>query len=449
MGLFRNPNESAYQGGKKHILESLKNTSPAGVLIWKQPEEDFNTHSVLTVNPGEEAIFVKDGEVVAVFQNGRHVLKTENYVFLSRLRNMLSGGISTFNCFVYFVRKATTMELLWGTSSPIQLRDPVQGIATSIKARGSYKVKIDDSVKFLTTLMGSNVSKFEPNDIERYFSNEFQQKIKSAIAKGLKAQNEELLGVCAAMDEFATQITPAIQEMLGEYGIGLAQFTISAMDIPEDDPNRQLLEQAYAKKREFDLMGQDYRTIKGMDIMADMAHGVSTQGGDSAVGSMMGVGMGLSMGMATGGAFGQMAQNAFQGVQGQPGQQYPPQGQLGYQQYPPQPGQPGYQQYPPQQGQPGYQQYPPQPGQPGYQQYPPQQGQQGYQQYPPQQGQQGYQQYPPQQQAPTPQQPQQAPQAAAEDPMVRLTKLKQMLDAGLIQQAEYDAVKNEILSKMI
>ena len=51
MGLFHNPNESAYQGGKKHILESLKNTSPAGVLIWKQPEEDFNTHSVLTVSP--------------------------------------------------------------------------------------------------------------------------------------------------------------------------------------------------------------------------------------------------------------------------------------------------------------------------------------------------------------------------------------------------------------
>ena len=446
MGLFRNPNESAYQGGKKHILESLKNTSPAGVLIWKQPEEDFNTHSVLTVNPGEEAIFVKDGEIVAVFQNGRHVLKTENYVFLSRLRNMLSGGISTFNCFVYFVRKATTMELLWGTSSPIQLRDPVQGIATSIKARGSYKVKIDDSVKFLTTLMGSNVTKFEPNDIERYFSNEFQQKIKSTIAKGLKSQNEELLGVCAEMDAFATQITPAIQEMLAEYGIGLAQFTIAAMDIPEDDPNRQLLEQAYAKKREFDLMGQDYRTIKGMDIMADMAHGVSTQGGDSAVGNMMGVGMGLSMGMATGGAFGQMAQNAFQGVQGQ---QYPPQqGQQGYPQYPPQ-----GQQYPPQQGQPqGYpqtpqqgQQYPPQQGQQGYPQYPPQ-----GQQYPPQQGQpQGYPQYPPQgqPQAQQPTQPQ-APQPA-EDPMVRLTKLKQMLDAGLIEQSEYDSVKKEILSKMI
>ena len=164
MGLFRNPNEANYQGGKKHILESLKNTSPANVLIWKQPEEDFNTHSVLTVNPGEEAVFVKNGEVVSVFQNGRYVLKTENYVFLSRLRNMLSGGISTFNCFVYFVRKASTMELLWGTNSPIQLRDPVQGIATSIKARGSYKIHIDDSIKVITTLLGSNISRCAVHD---------------------------------------------------------------------------------------------------------------------------------------------------------------------------------------------------------------------------------------------------------------------------------------------
>ena len=47
-------------------------------------------------------------------------------------------------------------------------------------------------------------------------------------------------------------------------------------------------------------------------------------------------------------------------------------------------------------------------------------------------------------------QQQQAPAApAADDPMARLSKLKQMLDAGLIEQAEYDAVKKEILSKMM
>ena len=36
-----------------------------------------------------------------------------------------------------------------------------------------------------------------------------------------------------------------------------------------------------------------------------------------------------------------------------------------------------------------------------------------------------------------------------EDPMEKLAKLKKMLDAGLIEQAEYDNVKNEILKKMM
>ena len=41
-----------------------------------------------------------------------------------------------------------------------------------------------------------------------------------------------------------------------------------------------------------------------------------------------------------------------------------------------------------------------------------------------------------------------ATQPAAEDPMETLAKLKKMLDAGLIEQAEYDAKKAEILSRM-
>ena len=40
------------------------------------------------------------------------------------------------------------------------------------------------------------------------------------------------------------------------------------------------------------------------------------------------------------------------------------------------------------------------------------------------------------------------PAVNAEDPMETLGKLKKLLDAGLIEQAEYDAKKTEILSRM-
>lgn len=36
MGLFnnKNPNETAYQGGKKHWTDVIKNSSPGDLLIW-------------------------------------------------------------------------------------------------------------------------------------------------------------------------------------------------------------------------------------------------------------------------------------------------------------------------------------------------------------------------------------------------------------------------------
>lgn len=315
MSLFkRNPNETNYVGGNKHFLDTIKNSGDGDLLIWRQPEEDFNTNSSLIVNPGEEAIFIKNGEIINVFSNGRYELTTENYPFLSRLRNMLSGGISTFNCVVYFVRKAHSMEILWGTDSPIQLRDPVQRIATSVKARGSYKIQVENSTIFLTKLLGNNVQGLDQDSIFYYFNSQFLQKIKSTLARALKNSNEEVLGMCSEMELFAEDITPTIQEIFDEYGIKLVNFSISAMDIPEDDPSRIRLEEAYAKRREYDIMGDQYRTIKGMEIFENISN-------NPGAGGIAGAGAGIGMGMAVGSAMGDIAKSIFSSQEsGQPAQ---------------------------------------------------------------------------------------------------------------------------------
>ena len=101
MGLFdKNPNEIFFTGGKKHFTDVIKNTGDGNLLIWRQPEEDFNTGSTLVVMPGESAVFVKHGVAVQVFESGTYTLTTENYPFISRLANAFSGGISRFNCVV-------------------------------------------------------------------------------------------------------------------------------------------------------------------------------------------------------------------------------------------------------------------------------------------------------------------------------------------------------------
>ena len=183
MGIFsKNANEAAYVGGKKHWTDVIKNTGAGEYLIWRQPEEDFNTNSSLVVMPGEAAIFVDRGQIVQTFENGTYQLTTENYPFISRLRNAFSGGVSKYNCVVYFVRKAVSKELLWGTSSRIQVRDKVWNIRTDIGARGAFKIKVENPGVFLEKMLGNNVTYQTQAEIFDYFGEELQSKIVSILA---------------------------------------------------------------------------------------------------------------------------------------------------------------------------------------------------------------------------------------------------------------------------
>lgn len=318
MGLFdRNPNEGAYVGGKKHWTDVIKNSGPGDLLIWRQPEEDFNTNSTLVVMPGEEAIFIKGGTIEQTFDSGTYKLSTENYPFISRLRNAFSGGISTFNCVVYFVRKAHSIEIFWGTDSPIQVRDPVMMISTSVQARGSYKVQVDNPGKLLTKMVGNNVPFIMQGELNNYFISEFQQHIKSSLARAIRSANQEILGICAEQDILANQIHPILQEILDDYGLKLITFTIAAIDIPENDPNRQKLEQAFADKSVMRILGDDW----GRQQASEMLHTLAANPG---AGGVAAAGAGMGMGMAAGGVFAGMAQQMFAPMQQQvPVQQQP------------------------------------------------------------------------------------------------------------------------------
>jgi membrane protease subunit (stomatin/prohibitin family) len=316
MGLFnnKNPNETAFTGGKKHWADVIKNTGPGELLIWRQPEEDFNTNSTLIVMPGEEAIFIKGGTVEQTFENGTYKLTTENYPFISRLRNAFTGGISTFNCVVYFVRKAHSEEILWGTDSPIQVRDKMLGIATKLKARGAYKIQIDNPVKFLEKLIGNNVPFQLQDELSKYFINEFQSKIKSSITRAANESTQELLGIEARLDEFADAISPFMQETLSDYGLKLVKFSIAAINIDDDELRRRYdeigmdaiakMRNAQADKSVMGILGDDWAKQQQVDILKGIAN---NEGG----GGIASAGAGLGMGIAAGGVFGNMSQQTF------------------------------------------------------------------------------------------------------------------------------------------
>ena len=250
-----------------HILSALRNDKGGQFLIYKLEEVDFNNGSVLTVSPSEEAIFVKNGNIVQVFPNGRYELVTENFPFLGHLRYLLSGGISTFHCSIYFVSLQQSSELLWGTS--MMMRDPIQKILTKVFVRGGYRIRSENGTKLLLSLLGMGVRNVSFSDIKQYFGTQFNQNIISILSDILTRNNEEILKACTKLGELSQQVFPQLAAIISEYGLKLENFSISGMEIAEDDPNRFLLEQAYAKIREKELLDKDYNVIKNMDIQTN------------------------------------------------------------------------------------------------------------------------------------------------------------------------------------
>lgn len=322
MGFFKkDPKEANYVGGEKHWAEVIENVGFGGDMISLHPDEDFNTNSTLIVHPGEQAIFEKNGQIQQMFEEGRYQLTTENYPFISRLRNAFTGGVSTFNCRVYFIRTATSMEMKWGTGE-IQVRDKKLRVASKVFARGAYRVHVGDGGKFLFKLIGNNITSFGPEEIQDYFRHEFLETIKTELATTLVNLEGEILGIQARQKELADKISPAISEIMEDYGVKLDKFSISAIEVDLDDEVRKNYEaklgNASADSEVMDILGDKWAAQQQVDIMKTMA---SNQGAGS-------IGAGLGMGMAAMGSFFGMGQQTMGQQVGQPTPPPPPMAQF-------------------------------------------------------------------------------------------------------------------------
>jgi membrane protease subunit (stomatin/prohibitin family) len=285
------------------------------VLAWKFTGEDFNDNTQLIVSESEEAVFIRDGIAVAVFSGGRYTLNSNNHPFIGKLRNRLSGGVSAFSSRVYFVNIDHKLELQWGTDSPIQLRDPVWGLQTSVQARGSYSIQVADPKKFLIKLLGTNIQAFSEQELAGYFRSAFSQHIRGAIARCTRDSGQEILEITSDIELLAQQLHPRLAPILDEYGVKLVNFYIAAIDIPTDDPNRRVLENSIAEKQAklqntqgdkavMGLLGEDWVRQQSATILTELAKNPGA-GGVASAGAAAGVGL------AAGSVFGEMATQMF------------------------------------------------------------------------------------------------------------------------------------------
>lgn len=289
------------------IVEVVKYDGNPDVFAWKYPDTELGTWTQLIVNESQEAILVKGGQVCDVFGAGRHTLETANIPLLNKIVNLPFGGRSPFSVEVWYINKVFSLDIKWGTSTPIQLQDPKYKIFAPVRAFGQFGIRIEDSKKFLLKLVGT-LPQFDKSAITKFFRGVYLTKSKDVISSYLVHKNISILEINAYLDEISDYLQEKISPMLEIYGIKLVSFYVNDINVPEDDEAVIQLKKALAKRAEMDIVGYSYQQERSFDTL----EGAATNPGALQSG-LMGAGIGLGMGVGVGGTMGQqfggLAQN--------------------------------------------------------------------------------------------------------------------------------------------
>lgn len=288
------------------IVSVVKYNGSPDVFAWKYPSEELGTWTQLIVNESQEAILYKGGQALDLFPAGRHTLETKNIPLLRKFVNLPFGGKSPFTAEVWYINKVHSLDIKWGTPTPIQLQDPKYKVFIPLRSYGQFGIQIADSRKFLTKLVGT-LTVFDKESILKFFRGLYLTKVKDSISSYLIKKNVSALEINAYLVELSEFLKERMTPTMDEYGINLINFYVNDINVPEDDPAVKKLKDALSKRAEMDIVGYNYTQERSFDTL----EGAATNPGSGQAGVMgagLGLGMGFGMGGTMGGAMGGIAQ---------------------------------------------------------------------------------------------------------------------------------------------
>lgn len=280
------------------VIDLVKWNGSPNLLAWKFPSEELSTWTQLIVNESQEAFVVRGGAYEGPFGAGRHTLSTENLPVLRTLIGVPFGGKSPFTAEVWFVNRVTNLDVRWGTPDAIQLQDPKYGVMVPVRAFGQYGIRITEPKKFLLKLVGT-LPGFDSDTLAEYFRGVFITRIKTEIANAITRAGISVLEISTQLEALSSALKASLSTEMAEYGVGLAQFNIHSINVPEEDPAVKSLKAALAKRAEMGIIGFTYQQERSFNVMETAA------GNEGAAGSVLGAGLGLGMGVGMGPALGQ------------------------------------------------------------------------------------------------------------------------------------------------
>lgn len=260
------------------LISVIKYEGDNHTLVWKHPIEDFNMGTQLIVHESQEAIFLRDGQALDLFGPGRYTIETQNLPVSEKIYQLPTGGIAPFHAEVYFINQVTLMGIKWGTDSRVRILESATGIPIEIGASGEFNIQVCDSRKLLLKLVGTekslnrsqllstNIDESEllsygnnkENHQQGYFRSLIMNQVKSNLARVIKQNQIPILEIDMYLDELSLTMKKCINQYLENYGLVMPEFFIARVVTPENDPNYIKLKELKAR-RYLDVTEEDVK----------------------------------------------------------------------------------------------------------------------------------------------------------------------------------------------
>ncbi|MBP3720651.1 MAG: SPFH domain-containing protein, partial [Clostridia bacterium] len=258
------------------VIEWSDSSSKTMVHKYDMNGKEIMMGAQLTVRESQAAVFVNEGQLADIFGPGRYELSTSNMPIMTALKSWKYGFNSPFKSDVYFVNTKQFLDMKWGTSNPVMMRDAEFGMIR-LRAFGIYSFKVSNVETFLKEVFGTT-SLFTVEGVE----GQIKRTIVSGLSDAIAESKIPALDLAANYDELANYALNSVNPKLAQLGLTLCSFVIENISLPEE------VEKSMDKRTSMGVLGNldQYAKYQAAEAMREAAN-------NPAGGGMAGMGVGM------------------------------------------------------------------------------------------------------------------------------------------------------------
>lgn len=266
------------------------------VIEWKDDSSNIIAHRYemndrdeimngcqLVVNESQIAVLTKEGQIADVFGPGTHKLETKNLPILTKIAGWKYGFESPFKADVYYVNTKQFINLTWGTSNPVMMRDTDFGMIR-VRAFGKYSFRVEDAPTIIRVLVGSNKD-YTTGDLKEHLKTLFV----SAFSDALATAKIPALDIAIHYEELALELKEKLTDDFKKIGIYPTLVVIENVSLPDE------VEKMIDKRTSMGVMDDKMNQYVAFETVGAMRDAASNPNGSGLAGAGVGLGAGIGM----------------------------------------------------------------------------------------------------------------------------------------------------------